>query len=123
MTCGLCGWFSVIGAVNFGVLAAMLYRRNEPVIEHKFGVEKEGNLDEYQKKIDGLTTDMVIMAMIMVVASVFCFGSSIVFAKNEAERLEKEKEEAVRNYAAVFKNELLAPSYIERGGKRYYAQE
>ena len=34
--CATCGWFSVIGATVFAVLATMLARKNAAVIEHKF---------------------------------------------------------------------------------------
>ena len=39
MFCGLGAWFSVIGSTSFTILAIMLYKRNEPVIEHKFEVD------------------------------------------------------------------------------------
>ena len=45
--CGnCCAWFSVIGVFTFGTLAMMLYRRNPPVVEHKFHM-KEGQDDMY----------------------------------------------------------------------------
>ena len=39
--CTLCAWFSVIGSGIFLVLSIMLFRRNKPVIEHKFHLSLE----------------------------------------------------------------------------------
>ena len=78
--CGnCCAWFSVIGVFTFGTLAMMLYRRNPPVVEHKFHL-KEGQ----DTKIDERMQLMITMQFIMIVAALSCFGCAFVLEKKEA---------------------------------------
>ena len=66
--CNCCGWFSVIGVFTFGILATMLYRRNLPVLEHKFHLK-----ESEEAKISERIVTMVIMQGVMVVAAILCF--------------------------------------------------
>ena len=75
--CGLCAWFSVIGIGTFLTLAAMVANRNYPVIEHKFKMKVEGN----DTALNAAHTNMIWMAIIMVIAAIGCFASSIHYAK------------------------------------------
>ena len=64
---------------------------------------------------------MIVMCFIMIVAAAGCFVMQVVEGKKVAARVIKDKEIAIGNYAAIFKNELQAPLYIQRGQTRYYA--
>ena len=74
--CGMCAWFSLIGSSTFAILAIMLTRKNEPVIEHKFHLK----IDD-EEKIAHLTTQMWTMVALMIAASISCFAMQGVYAK------------------------------------------
>ena len=84
LCCGLCAWFSVIGAGTFAVLATMLARGNIAVIEHKFHLSGED-----QSGIDAAHYQMIVMCVVMIVSAGACFVSSMVLAKSAA-RAEEE---------------------------------
>ena len=76
--CNLCAWFSVIGSATFAILAVMLTRHNDAVIEHKFNLALTDT--------EGITAahgQMVVMSIVMVVAAALCFLSSFMYAKAE----------------------------------------
>ena len=79
--CGVCGWFSVVGVFTYAVLAIMLYRRNQPVIEHKFKIEFDDD-----ETLNKTMIKMIIMVFIMGAASVGCFGASATFRAQDQEK-------------------------------------
>ena len=81
--CNCCAWFSVIGCFTFGVLAAMLYRRNPAVIEHKFHI-KEWDDD----KINERMMLMIVMQFVMIGAALCCFFLAFMAEKKESEKVE-----------------------------------
>ena len=79
--CGVCAWFSVVGVFTYAVLAIMLYRRNQPVIEHKFKIEFEDD-----ETLNKTMVKMIIMVFIMAASSVGCFGMASVFKHHDEEK-------------------------------------
>ena len=79
--CGVCAWFSVVGVFTYFVLAMMLYRRNQPVIEHKFKIEFED-----EETLNKTMVKMIIMVCIMAAASVGCFGAAATFRAQDQEK-------------------------------------
>ena len=76
LCCNICAWFSVIGIATFGVLAAMLYRRNGPVIKHKFLLKGDN-----EKQLDDLTMSMIYMQIVMLFAALCCFSMAFRYGK------------------------------------------
>ena len=76
--CGLCAWFSVIGALTFSFICIMLYNNNLPVIEHKFGLTADKT-----KEIDAARIQMIVMTLVMGASAFGCFFSSFMFARSE----------------------------------------
>ena len=76
--CGLCAWFSVIGASFFLVLSIMLHRRNPAVIEHKFHMSIDDTAG-----INHSHMQMIVMTVVMIIASALCFISSFAYDKRE----------------------------------------
>ncbi len=74
--CNCCGWFSVIGVFTFGVLAMMLFRRNLPVLQHKFHLKETDD-----EKIAERVLTMVLMMVIMLFSALVCFFFAIFFEK------------------------------------------
>mmetsp|Transcript_2819 Transcript_2819/g.4821 ORF Transcript_2819/g.4821 Transcript_2819/m.4821 type:complete len:97 (+) Transcript_2819:63-353(+) len=87
--CGLCAWFSVIGAVTYFTLAQMVMNRNQPVIEHKFKMRFNDN----DEQLGEVSTKMIEMSIIMICASLLCFFMQSSFASKE---LREEKEAKLR---------------------------
>ena len=98
----VCGWFSVVGAFTYGVLAIMLFRRNQPVIEHKFKIEFEN-----EELIDATMGKMITMVFIMIASSLLCFISSVVFARKDLQDEEAQKESLEKQYMLIFRDELI----------------
>ena len=101
--CGLCGWFSVIGAFTYGVLAIMLLRRNQPVIEHKFKIEYEDD-----DALNASMIQMIILAFMMIAASVVCFGMSSVFASQLEDKQAQDKIDQAKSYGMIFRDEIVS---------------
>ena len=74
--CGLCAWFSVIGALCFLMMFTMLSRGNLPVTEHKFGLPGDKTTE-----ISAAKTQMIVMTFVMIGAALLCFVSSFIFAR------------------------------------------
>ena len=121
MACATCGWFSVIGATVFAVIGTMVGRRNASVIEHKLEIEITDS--EYEEKLNKVQFDMIVMTFVMIAAAAGCFVMQIMEGKKAIEKEQKDKETAVENYAAIFKDELNKPLYKEINGVRYWPSE
>ena len=100
--CGLCAWFSVVGAFTYGVLAIMLFKRNQPVIEHKFKIEFEDDA-----ALNASMIQMIILAFIMIAASAVCFGMSTIFANQLAKKEENDQINKEKSYGMIFRDELI----------------
>ena len=100
--CGLCAWFSVVGAFTYSVLAIMLFKRNQPVIEHKFKIEFEDDA-----ALNASMIQMIILAFIMIAASAVCFGMSTIFANQLAKKEENDQINKEKSYGMIFRDELI----------------
>ena len=66
---------------------------------------------------------MIVMTFVMIAAAAACFVMQIIEGKKAVEKEKKERETAVENYAAIFKDELQKPLYKEINGTRYWPSE
>ena len=100
--CNCCGWFSIIGVITFGILAAMLYRRNPAVLEHKFHIKETD-----EEKINSRMWTMIYMQVVLVVAALLCFVLAIRYDKIEQEEEETEERNKAISMEKIFVNDAL----------------
>ena len=100
--CNCCAWFSVIGVVTFGIIAAMLYRRNPAVIEHKFHLKVDDD-----DKIDDRMGVMIIMQFVMMAAALCCFFLAFRYERIENEEDAKYQDELAKKVGRTFVDDAL----------------
>ena len=103
MCCGLCAWFSVIGAIMYFTMAVMLIRNNKAVIEHKF------HISDTEDVINAWTNKMIVMSIIMIASSLVCFIMQCVYVRKERIEDEEQKVRQHQEYNVIFKNEVGKP--------------
>ena len=80
--CGLCAWFSIIGSILYGILALMLHRKNQAVIEHKFDLDYSDDAT-----IAIVMNQMIIISFVMLGAALVCFLSQFYYSRKEDKEL------------------------------------
>ena len=99
--CGLCAWFSVIGAFTYFTLGQMIINRNQPVIEHKFKMRFSNNDEALGQR----ATMMYEMAIVMVAASFACFFMQKKYSDEESEQIKVQKEKQKQEFYLIFQDE------------------